>query len=376
MKQYLELGKKILNEGNWRGDRTGTGTIGLFGAQLVFDLAEGFPLPTTRRIAFKPMIAELLWFLEGSTNNKRLNELGAKIWDPWALKTPVIKDVPYELHERCSLYAREKGVSVEEARKALNVLTMQGGLELALKEVEKYNIPETYPKIVIPEGDLGPIYGKQWRNFGGVDQITELIQNLKTRPYSRRHVITAWNPAELPDESISIQDNVRQGKMALAPCHCLFQFYVSDMDLHERGAIAGINTTAFIGHEYNATGVALQRKMDNEGIPKHKLSCQLYQRSADFPLGSAFNIPSYSLLLMMIAQCVDMVPGTFTYTLGDVHVYANQVELFKEQVERDPLPLCQMKINPTKKDIFSFTMEDFEIVNYQHHSPIAYPVSV
>lgn len=323
MQEYIKLGRKILEEGKHRGDRTGTGTVSIFGTQMRFNLLHGFPLVTTKKVSIKPVIAELLWFLEGSTNNDRLNELGAKIWDLWATG----------------------------------------------------------------EGELGPIYGAQWRNWvcpdgRVVDQISELIHNLRHNPLSRRHVISAWNPADLPNESDSPQQNALNGKMALAPCHCLFQFYVEEMDLEERDTYA-ISKGIEINIEQAARDAAEaptyafhQRQLDQSNIPTFKLSCRLDQRSADFPVGVPFNIASYSLLTMMIAQCVGMAPGDFIWHGGDTHIYLNQVDNFTEQMGHEPYPLPQMKINPNKRDIFSFTMDDFELQNYRHHPPIRYQLSV
>lgn len=264
MKQYLDLLQDIVDNGVERGDRTGTGTISVFGRQMRFDLSEGFPALTTKKVHLRSIIHELLWFLKGDTNIKYLKENKVRIWDEWADEN----------------------------------------------------------------GDLGPVYGKQWRSWAGpngevIDQITELIHNLKTNPNSRRHIITAWNPAELP-------------QMALSPCHCLFQFYIAN----------------------------------------GKLSCQLYQRSADTFLGVPFNIASYALLTMMIAQVCDLEPGDFVHTFGDTHLYLNHLEQTQLQLSRDIRPLPQMQINPNVKDIFSFKYEDFKLVNYKPHPHIKAAVSV
>lgn len=344
MKQYLELGNRILNNGNIRPDRTGTGTLSVFGHQMRFDLQEGFPLLTTKKMFLKGIIHELLWFLQGDTNNNTLNANGVTIWDEWCLKN----------------------------------------------------------------GDLGPVYGKQWRSWlGNVeyflfdnpefpinaqtvgvdemgewvqtkhDQISELIHNLKNNPYSRRHVISAWNVADLPDETISPQENVKNGKMALAPCHCLFQFYVREMTNNERLDIVVKRDSNDLQLDLRGHyGEKLKERLDKRGIPKFKLDCQLYQRSGDVPLGIPYNIASYALLTMMIAQCVNMVPGEFVHTLGDAHVYANQIEKFKEQMLRTPRALPIMKINPEVKDIFAFKFEDFELTGYDPHPRIDYEISI
>lgn len=276
--QYLRLLKKILDEGTPKGDRTGTGTHSLFGAQMRFNLQEGFPLLTTKKVHMKSITHELLWFLKGETNTKYLTDNGVSIWDEWATQT----------------------------------------------------------------GDLGPVYGKQWRDFGGVDQIKDVIEQIKQRPNSRRLIVSAWNPAALPDESVSPQANVENGKMALAPCHCLFQFYVAPGTHPQRGA----------------------------------LSCQLYQRSADIFLGVPFNIASYSLLTHMVAQVCDLEVGDFVHTFGDVHLYQNHLQQALTQLEREPKALPTLKLNPAIKDIFGFRFEDIEILNYDPHPGIKAPIAV
>ncbi len=277
MKQYLDLMRHVKENGVQKGDRTGTGTISVFGYQMRFDLSQGFPLVTTKKCHLKSIIHELLWFLKGETNTKYLVDNGVRIWNEWADE----------------------------------------------------------------DGDLGPVYGYQWRNWPTpdgrhIDQISEIIDLLKNNPNSRRIIVSAWNAADLPDESISPQENVKQGRMALAPCHAFFQFYVA------------------------------------EG----KLSCQLYQRSADIFLGVPFNIASYALLTMMIAQVCDLEPGDFVHTLGDAHLYNNHLEQVEEQLGREPYPLPTMKINPDSKDIFKFNYDDFELVNYEAHPHIKAPISI
>lgn len=264
MEQFHGLMKYVLENGVAKSDRTGTGTISCFGYQMRFDLSKGFPLCTTKKVHTKSVIHELLWFIQGDTNIKYLKENGVSIWDEWADEN----------------------------------------------------------------GDLGPVYGKQWRSWEGadgkvIDQLAELIQQIKTNPDSRRLIISAWNVADLP-------------KMALMPCHNMFQFWVAN----------------------------------------GKLSCQLYQRSADVFLGVPFNIASYALFTMMIAQVCGLQPGEFIHTFGDVHIYSNHMEQVKLQLSREPYPLPTMKLNPAVKDIFSFTFEDFTLENYQHHPGIKAPVAV
>jgi thymidylate synthase len=264
MQQYLDLLQHILDKGAAKTDRTGTGTISCFGYQMRFDLAKGFPLVTTKKLHLKSIIYELLWFLRGDTNTRYLKEHGVSIWDEWA----------------------------------------------------------------DADGDLGPVYGKQWRSWEGADgkttdQITQLIEQIGRTPDSRRLIVSAWNVADLPE-------------MALMPCHALFQFYVA------------------------------------EG----KLSCQLYQRSADVFLGVPFNIASYALLTLMVAQVCGLQPGEFIHTFGDVHLYNNHLEQARLQLTRTPYPLPVMKLNPAMKDIFGFRFEDFTLENYQPHPAIKAPVAV
>lgn len=264
MKQYHDLLKHVLDNGTDKSDRTGTGTRSVFGYQMRFDLADGFPLVTTKKVHLKSIIHELIWFLKGESNIKYLKDNGVSIWDEWA----------------------------------------------------------------DADGNLGPVYGVQWRSWqtaGGeaIDQITNLINDIKKNPDSRRLIVSAWNPGEV-------------SKMALPPCHALFQFYVAN----------------------------------------GKLSCQLYQRSGDIFLGVPFNIASYALLTMMVAQVCGLQPGEFVHTLGDAHIYSNHMEQVKEQLSREPFALPRMELNPLVKDIFDFKYEDFELIGYQHHAPIKAPIAV
>ena len=274
MKAYKQLLQHILDNGYRKEDRTGTGTTSVFGYQMRFNLQEGFPLVTTKKIHLKSIIYELLWFLKGDTNIHYLTENGVRIWNEWTDEN----------------------------------------------------------------GELGPVYGHQWRNWNseGIDQIQEIINTLKNNPDSRRMVVSAWNPSVMPDTSKSFSENVANGKAALPPCHALFQFYVVD----------------------------------------NKLSCQLYQRSADVFLGVPFNIASYALLTMMIAQVCELQLGDFVHTFGDVHIYNNHIEQVKLQLTREPRPLPIMKLNPNVKDIFSFTYEDFILEGYDPHPIIKGAVSV
>ena len=274
MKQYLDLIQEVLEKGVEKSDRTGTGTKSIFGYQMRFNLSDGFPLVTTKKLHTKSIIYELLWFLNGETNIGYLKNNGVKIWDAWADKN----------------------------------------------------------------GDLGPVYGFQWRNWNNdnIDQISELIKTIKSNPDSRRMLISAWNPSVLPDTSISFSENVKNGKAALPPCHAFFQFYVAE----------------------------------------NKLSCQLYQRSADVFLGVPFNIASYALLTHMIANVCDLEVGDFIHTFGDAHIYNNHTDQINLQLVRKPKKLPRLKINRNVSSIFDFKYEDFEFLNYEFHPHIKGLVSV
>ena len=274
MKQYHDLVRHVLEHGAVKEDRTGTGTKSVFGYQMRFDLSEGFPMVTTKKLHLKSIIYELLWFLKGYTNIAYLQENGVRIWNEWA----------------------------------------------------------------DPQGNLGPVYGHQWRNWNSeeIDQIKEVIDTLKNNPDSRRMLVSAWNPSVLPDTKQSFAENVAQGKAALPPCHAFFQFYVAD----------------------------------------GKLSCQLYQRSADIFLGVPFNIASYALLTMMMAQVCGYAPGDFVHTFGDAHIYSNHLEQLELQLSREPRRLPKMILNPEIRDIFDFTFEDFTLTDYDPHPHIKGAVAV
>jgi len=289
MEEYHKLMEYVLENGQYKADRTGTGTYSVFGYQSRYNLEKGFPLVTTKKTHLKSIIIELLWFISGDTNIKYLVDNGVRIWNEW----------PYEKFKKSSDYQNE---SLEEY-------------------VEKIKNDSDFAQ---KHGDLGPVYGKQWRDFGGVDQLENLVNDLKNNKDSRRMIISAWNPPLIKD-------------MALPPCHCFMQFYVS---------------------------------ADN------KLSCQLYQRSADIFLGVPFNIASYALFTMMLAQVCGLGLGDFVHTLGDAHIYSNHVDQCRLQLSRVPYPLPQLKINPDVKDITQFKYEDFELLNYQAHPHIKGEVAV
>jgi len=274
MKQYHDLLKHVLEHGTLKGDRTGTGTLSVFGHQMRFDLSEGFPMVTTKKLHLKSIIYELLWFLKGETNIGYLQENGVRIWNEWADE----------------------------------------------------------------KGNLGPVYGHQWRNWNSeeIDQISEVVQTLRTNPNSRRMLVSAWNPSVMPDTAVSFAQNVAKGKAALPPCHAFFQFYVAD----------------------------------------GKLSCQLYQRSADIFLGVPFNIASYALFTLMMAQVCGYAPGEFIHTFGDAHIYNNHREQVELQLGREPRPLPRMELNPQIKDIFAFEFGDFKLVDYDPHPHIKGAVAI
>ncbi|MCA1779547.1 MAG: thymidylate synthase [Xanthomonadaceae bacterium] len=277
MKVYHHLLKQVLEHGVRKSDRTGTGTLSLFGHQMRFDLQQGFPLVTTKKTHLRSIIHELLWFIRGDTNIAYLKQHGVTIWDEWATA----------------------------------------------------------------DGELGPVYGHQWRAWplpggGQLDQLNEVVERIRARPDSRRHVVSAWNPADLPDETLSPAHNALAGKMALAPCHTLFQFWVAD----------------------------------------GRISLQLYQRSADCFLGVPFNIASYALLLLMVAQVTELEPADLIHSLGDTHIYLNHIQQVKTLLEREPYPLPQLRLNPERKRLDDFVFEDFELVGYQAHPPIKAPIAI
>ncbi|MBT3527692.1 MAG: thymidylate synthase [Porticoccaceae bacterium] len=301
MQQYLDLVRHIRDHGVKKEDRTGTGTVSIFGHQMRFDLAHGFPLVTSKKVHLKSILHELLWFIRGDTNIRYLVENGVGIWNDW----------PYQN------WLRETGQDT-----SLEMYSPEW--RAVMKEfIEKI---KTDSDFAAQYGDLGPVYGKQWRNFCGVDQLTQLIEDIKSNPDSRRLIVSAWNPRDIP---VMV-------KSGLPPCHSLFQFYVVD----------------------------------------GKLSCQLYQRSADVFLGVPFNIASYAILTMMIAQVSGLGLGDFVHTFGDAHLYLNHMDQVEEQLSRSTFDLPTMKINPQVTSLFDFVFDDFELQNYQSHGPIAAPVAV
>lgn len=322
MKQYIDLLKDVLENGGYKGSRTGVGTYSVFGRQMRFDLQEGFPLVTTKKVHLKSIIHELLWFIKGDTNIQYLTDNGVKIWNEWATET----------------------------------------------------------------GDLGPVYGEQWRDFTtsgtsgtGVDQLTLLIEGLKTRPDSRRHIISAWNPTVLPDESITPQENALAGKMALPPCHLLIQFNVRTTTLRkriQRLAGKGINVKDFGVHTPGFERYINRLEMEN-GLPTQHtlLDCSFTMRSVDVCLGAPFNIASYAALTMMIADVCGYAYGDLIWNGGDVHVYENHLEGAELQITRTPRKLPKLFINK-RDNIEAYRYEDFLLMGYDHDEPISFPIAI
>ena len=301
MKQYLDLMRHIRDTGVKKEDRTGTGTLSVFGYQMRFDLAEGFPLVTSKKVHLKSILHELLWFIRGDTNIRYLVENGVGIWNDW----------PYQS------WLRETGQDQDY---------VMCSPEWKAKMKEFIERIKTDADFAAQYGDLGPVYGHQWRNFEGVDQLAQLVDDIKTNPDSRRLIVSAWNPKDIP---VMV-------KSGLPPCHSLFQFYV-------------ING---------------------------RLSCQLYQRSADVFLGVPFNIASYAILTMMIAQVTGLEPGDFVHTFGDAHLYTNHMDQVEEQLSRSTFALPKLALNPNVDNLFDFVFDDFELLNYESHGPISAPVAV
>lgn len=329
MEQYLNLLQHILDNGVKKDDRTGTGTISCFGYQMRFNLQDGFPLVTTKKVHLKSIIHELLWFLMGSTNIKYLKDNGVRIWDEWA-------DAGGELGP---VYGKQ----------------WRSWQNMVFKEPQTAGIDEDIISLA------------RWRNEP-IDQIKSLINMIKKNPDSRRLIVTAWNPADTD-------------KMKLPPCHCLFQFHVRDATqtercvwAHERDKLPRLNATML--DLIHGTEEDIKPYADVAGAPTKVISCQLYQRSADVFLGVPFNIASYALLTMMVAQVCDLIPGNFVHTFGDVHIYSNHVDQVRLQLSREPHKLPRMVINPDVKDIFGFKYEDFRLDGYDPHPKIEAPVAV
>lgn len=401
MKSYLDLGRDILKNGNVRGDRTKTGTTSVFGRQVRHDLSGNtLPMVTTKQLFVRGAIEELLWMLAGSTNNHDLLAKNVHIWDEWATEDgslgPVYgaqwrswptgggkMDVYLSIPERIAL-ARKIAAAGQRKLFCSNKPGMkyEESLQAWINEFEQ--MVEENPG----DAEAAEHVSQQlWlmgvpsteKREGVIDQIAELIKNLKARPFSRRHCVTAWNPAVLPDESVSPQENVQNGKQALSSCHAFFQFYVREMTIQQRSDayLASKDIAGPQLFDADLTEQVAGERLDALGFPKYKLDCQLYQRSADFCLGVPFNIVGYSLLTMMVAQCVGMLPGEFVHTFGDLHIYSNHIEKFiSEQLPREPKALPRVWLNPEVKDINAFTMGDIKVIGYQCWPKIDYRVAI
>ena len=433
MKQYLELMKKIRDEGTVKHDRTGVGTTSLFGEQMRFDLAAGlFPLVTTKKCHLKSIIHELLWFLQGETNIRYLKANGVSIWDSW-IDPDTAEYIPMTLIERLkSIKTKDQLESVAawvddfaagDQETSLTIDALINGEVVSEEFTASLNdlldIHDVQRQRLVA-GDLGPVYGSQWRKWEDtrvilqdqypafskrgylwvgnleidgkeeprcvvsrkIDQIADVIEQLKTNPDSRRMIVSAWNPSYVEEQ-------------ALPPCHSLFQFYSTPMSIKDRTVWTMVHCTmdemlrvaACIDSDFDEnnpdregllpeTVIALTAIHDELGAPTRKLSCQLYQRSADCFLGVPFNIASYALLTLMVAQVTGHAPGEFVWTGGDVHLYSNHMEQVEVQLSREPFPLPTMVINPDVTDIFDFKYEDFDLQNYKSHAGISAPVAV
>lgn len=394
MKNYLDLLRDVRENGRARGDRTGTGTISVFDRHLSWNLSEGFPLVTTKKCHLRSIIHELLWFVSGDTNIQYLNDNGVTIWDEWAAKDDInvfarrveIQDVKRHLMENLgmSLHSAEQAMQKAFEKGMADEYTKNGAdsptrMIAVLRDMKILNESEVVlPKIIrkIKKGDLGPVYGQMLRAFPGPDgtedQLFELIHGLATNPFSRRHIVDLWCPAVLPDEKLSIEDNVRNGKQALAPCHYGFQCYVEELTEKERWRrYCDVND---LGR--GNVPQDLERLLDVARVPKYRLSLKWKQRSVDTFLGLPFNIASYALLTHMIAHNLNMEVGRLSVDMGDVHIYNNHFEQVDLQLTREPLSLPKLKIKcPVGTSIFDMKFDDFEIEGYESHPAIKAPIS-
>lgn len=428
MKQFQDLVQRIYEEGEFKGDRTGTGTYSVFGHQMRFDLRKGFPLVTTKFTPIGAIVNELLWFRDGRTNINDPIFGGSKIWDEWALPEDHVIEVDYSIDDILRLYAKRQKITLTEAtneyrgmcavmsKSGVSVKSLESSVENIAQELYARTkvadltkeavcdgvkraaetmrsriglAPNAKRRVVKTEkGSIGPMYGHVWRDFGGVDQLKEVIENLRVRPNSRRHLVSAWDPTKLPDESKSSYENIRNGKGALAPCHAFFQFNACEITEVERAnyynelnpskPVDLLNYLDRDGEEkFPGSLASLSVVLDNKKAPTHWLDLQLYQRSADVGLGISFNIASYALLLSMIANELNYAPRHYVHTTGDTHIYSNHLTLLKQVLDREPYPLPTLKLNvPVGTSIFDIKKEDIELPGYKSHDKIHLPIAV
>ena len=400
MRPYLDLLDNILTKGRRRETpRNGSYTLGIFGEQLRFNLADGFPLVTTRKVPMRGIIEELLWFLSGSTNNEDLVAKNVHIWDQWAIPETVKGNRPLTIVERQNLYRKlfnEKSPQHQDG--PFGYMTKPQTKQTEWPPVEHMNlvnIPTTVETVMYAKGDLGPIYGQMWRawpnpNGPAIDQISTLMYNLKTKPYSRRHIVSAWNPTLLPDETMDPVGNVYHQRQCLPPCHTLFQFSVEPltfderMDLYEKrfGPEALyeelMTSLQLAGDRIESTPSSeiINEFLNQKNIPKDRLSCKLHARSQDVPIGTVFNIASYATLVLMISKLLNFAPGEYIHSMGDSHIYENQIDLVREQLKREPRPLPTLKIVGDPESLFDYSISDFKLEGYNPHPVINYPITV
>lgn len=397
MEQLQKLYSDILHHGRWSGNRTNMKTVKLFGYFMRFDMEEGFPLSTTRKLYVRSVIHELIWFLKGDTNIRYLIENNVHIWDEWALTEDQTRQVEIPYQARIEMYAQNREMSLDAAHDLHHNLSNTRGFKFSLAELDAAGVPTHSIEIIREKGELGPIYGEKWRrwNTGAtdmrgepvrIDQIQYVVDTLRKNPNSRRIMVTALDPKDLPDERYSPQENVLAGRQALAPCHTMFQLGTLPMSIQERFDWAAQkyeeNKETMEGNDiwrafYEAYidpagkdfdwNDALHEELDRLGVPKHYLSLMLYQRSADCYLGVPTNIASYALLLSMLAHVTNMVPYEFIHALGDTHLYENQIDNVKEVLNRTPKSLPKLWLNPEIKEINDFTADDIRIIDYNPH---------
>lgn len=398
MQEILSLFQDIIDNGTDSTNRTGEKSRKVFGRHRSFDLSKGFPFPTTRETYLRGVIVELLWFIDGDTNIKRLVDNNVHIWDEWALTEEHLamlseEEIPYT--ERLEMYINqlntERNYTEEEAAESRRSITLCPHIRSQIDNMNAAGIRKyhTYGELGFKVGDLGPVYGKMWRQWpsynGTIDQIAKVQSDLINRPTSRRIIVSAWNPAVLPDESVSPQMNVLNGRQALAPCHTMFQLATADLSVDERTEILRDNHELFQDYMHWSESremlnmsreeckAAIHEKLSELGIAKYRLNLLVYCRSQDVPLGTPFNIAGYALLCMMFAKTSNMVPGTLHWVGGDVHYYLNQRESMDLQLTRTPTESPRIILHGKQETVFDFKLEDFELVDYRPQAKIKYP---